>query len=195
MPGSAVRHKRLPNTRRFARPDFSPLAALGLMLVNFFMVQAVWQKPQVMPLVMPESPMGYWDDEVVKSVRYLTLLCGRDNVYAYTSLTEPVLDSTDYSPAGLRQRILEHKRFIDQRFGQNEYIDSQNGQLKRASFAAIIIKPLPEATFGNIVDVLDEMNICHIRYYLLLDIQPAEIAFVKKPEQGLVLYNLHYPWF
>ena len=48
-----------------------------------------------------------------------------------------------------------------------------------------IAEALPAARYGNIVDVLDEMHICGIRYYIMLDVQPPEIAFVRNPANGL----------
>ncbi len=97
----SLRHRSTPPL------DFSPMAALGLMLVNFFMLQMMWQKPQVMPVIMPDNkPHGCCECESVKESKVFTLLCAKEKVCAYAGLTEPKLDSTDYSAAGLRQIIL-----------------------------------------------------------------------------------------
>ncbi len=69
--------------------------------------------------------------------------------------------------------------------GLEEYTAIKTGSIKKGSYLNIVIKALPSATYGNIVDVLDEMRICGIRYYLILDISPAELDFVRNPANGL----------
>ncbi len=96
--------------------DFSPMSALGLLLINFFMVQAMWKKPQVMPLTMPDNEF-HGCGEMVKESKVLNLLCGPDKVYVYTGITEPKLDSVDYSAEGLRKCILQNKTRVDRQFG------------------------------------------------------------------------------
>ena len=159
------------------------MSALGLLLVNFFMVQSMWQKPQVMPLSFPEDECRGCG-EPVRDWKIYTLLCSRNQVYAYTGITEPKLDSADYSKAGLRQLILKQMQKVEKFYGLEEYEDAKSGR-HPASFLNVLIKPLPSATFGNIVDVLDELHICRVRYYQLMDAQPEEVAFVRDPAGGL----------
>ena len=44
---------------------------------------------------------------------------------------------------------------------------------------------MPTARYKNLVDALDEMAICKVRYYVILDVSPLEEAFVKNPAAGL----------
>lgn len=164
--------------------DFSPMAALGLLLVNFFMVQAMWKKPQVMPVMVPNEPEGCWLGAPLRDNKMLTLLCGPDKIFAYSSLTEPRLDSVDYSAEGLRKLILLKKQQADQQFGFDEYTDTRTGALKKGSFLQVVIKPLPSAHYGNLVDVLDEMQICGLRYYSVKEPLPAEMTLIREPEKG-----------
>jgi hypothetical protein len=39
--------------------------------------------------------------------------------------------------------------------------------------------------YKNMVDVFDEMKICSIAYYMMLDPSAAEKAFIQNPADGL----------
>jgi hypothetical protein len=40
----------------------------------------------------------------------------------------------------------------------------------------VIIKPMKTCNYQNLVDALDEMSICRVRYYTILDVSPDENA-------------------
>lgn len=166
--------------------DFSPMSALGLLLVNFFMVQAMWKKPQVMPLTMPDNEF-YGCGEMENDSKVLTLLCGPDKVYGYTGITEPKLDSVDYSAEGLRKFIVQNKERADRQFGPDEYSDVKTGALKKSTQLIVNIKPLPSSKYGNLVDVLDEMRICGVRCYTVTDPFPVELNLIREPQKGWYL--------
>ena len=53
------------------------------------------------------------------------------------------------------------------------------------TIGADFIKPTTESRFQNLVDALDEMAICRVRYYMILDISRQENDFIKNPTAGL----------
>jgi len=46
----------------------------------------------------------------------------------------------------------------------------------------VIIKPTPDATYKNTVDILDEMTINEIKRYAMVDISPVEMELIKVTE-------------
>ena len=44
----------------------------------------------------------------------------------------------------------------------------------------VIIKADDNARYGNLVDILDEMNICNIGRYAIVDITPIDLALLSK---------------
>jgi hypothetical protein len=46
----------------------------------------------------------------------------------------------------------------------------------------MIIKPTPDATYKNTVDILDEMTINEIKRYAMVDISPTEQELIKITE-------------
>ncbi len=135
---------------------------------------------------MPEKDIKKEDVEPVKESKVLTLMLGaNDKVYWYEGITDAKLDSTDYSAEGLRQVILNKMDKVKNQFGLEDYEDFKTKEPKKGSFTNVIIKPTEDARYKNLVDALDEMAICKVRYYVILDISDLEKAFIKNPAAGL----------
>ncbi|HRI59060.1 MAG TPA: biopolymer transporter ExbD [Saprospiraceae bacterium] len=176
------------------RIDFTPMVDLGFLLITFFMLTTTLAKPQVMALVMPEKDIKKEDIEPVKESKVLTLLLGANNkVYWYEGITDAKLDSTDYSAEGLRKVILNKMDKVKGMFGQETFTRKKKNEKGEeieethtdGSFINVIIKPTKEARYKNLVDALDEMAICKVRYYVILDVSKLEEDFIKNPAAGL----------
>lgn len=171
------------------RIDFTPMVDLGFLLITFFMLTTTLAKPQILALVMPDKDIKKEDVEPVKESKVLTLLLGaNDKVYWYEGITDAKLDSTDYSAEGLRDVILKKMDKVKEQFGTEDYKKKNKEGVEedlKGSFINVIIKPMKTARYKNLVDALDEMAICKVRYYVILDVSPLEEEFVKNPAGGL----------
>jgi biopolymer transport protein ExbD len=172
------------------RVDLTPMVDLGFLLITFFMLTTTLAKPQIMALVMPDKDLDKEDIEPVKESKVLTLLLGgNDKVYWYEGITDAKLDSTDYSAEGLRKVILDKMDKVKGQFGLETYKkrnkDGTEEERNDGSFLNVIIKPTKDAVYKNLVDALDEMAICKVRYYVILDVSKVEEDFIKNPAAGL----------
>lgn len=175
-----------PN-RPSAKVDFTAMVDLAFLLITFFMLTTSLAKPNIMPLVMPDK-INIKDPPEVSDKQVLTLLlAGNDKVYFYQGITDAQLDSTDYSAAGIRQVILDKKQIVDETFGVSVKDDPKNpGQQKSFSKLTVLIKPMQQSRYKNVVDIFDEMKICGIGYYMMLDPADEELVFIDNPARGLV---------
>lgn len=174
-------------TRLSAKVDFTAMVDLAFLLITFFMLTTSLAKPNIMPLVMPDR--SNIDDlpEVSDSQVLTLLLAGNDKVYYYQGITDAHLDSTDYSSNGIREVILNKKQQVDETFGVTVKDDPKNpGQQKAVSKLTVLIKPMQQSRYKNVVDVFDEMKICGIGHYLMLDPAEEELVFIDNPAGGLV---------
>lgn len=168
------------------RVDLTPMVDLGFLLITFFMLTTTLAKPNIMALVMPDKDVKKDDLEPVKESKVLTLLLGaNDKVYWYEGITDAKLDSTDFSAEGVRKVILDKMDKVKGIFGAEEYEDFKTKEKKQGSFLNVLIKPTKESKYKNLVDALDEMSICKVRYYVILDVSPQEETFIKNPAGGL----------
>lgn len=179
--GGKVRSKKMST-----RIDFTPMVDLGFLLITFFMLTTTLAKPQIMALVMPDKDVKKDDLEPVKESKVLTLLLGaNDKVYWYEGITNPTLDSTDYSAEGLRKVILNKMDKVKAQFGMEDYEDFKTKEPRKGSYLNVLIKPTKDGKYKNLVDALDEMSITKVRYYVILDVSEAEEKFIKNPAAGL----------
>ncbi len=180
--GGKVRSKKMST-----RIDFTPMVDLGFLLITFFMLTTTLAKPNIMALIMPEKKDIQEEDlEPVKESKVLTLLLGgKDVVYWYEGITDPVLDSTDFSAEGVRKVILDKMDKVKGQWGMEDYEDFKTKEKKQGSFLTVLIKPTKDAVYKNLVDVLDEMAITKVRYYVVLDASEAELKFIENPASGL----------
>ncbi|MBC7776066.1 MAG: biopolymer transporter ExbD [Phycisphaerae bacterium] len=163
-----------PRSHRMStRIDFTPMVDLGFLLITFFMLTTALAKPSVMPLVMPKDD---GTTEPIKQSKVLTFLLGADDkVYWYEGLDIEKMDSTTFDADGLRQVILRKKEKVETQFGLQKYTDSKTGAELQGSQLNVIIKPANSARYKNLVDALDEMAICQVRYYCVMEISAEEV--------------------
>jgi biopolymer transport protein ExbD len=174
------------------RVDFTPMVDMNMLLITFFMFCTTLSKPQIMNLVVPSKDKEeILADDRPKTAdsRTTTIILAANNVvyyyfgkpnYAdYTSLMK-----TDFSPEGLRAVLVGKNGDVVRQMAElrlqrareelsQEAFDEQSRELKNDKEGqVVIIKPTPESTFENLVDALDEMQICSIGTYAL--VEPGE---------------------
>jgi biopolymer transport protein ExbD len=185
--GGKRKDGKVRSKKMSTRIDFTPMVDLGFLLITFFMLTTTLAKPNIMALVMPEKKdLKEEDLEPVKESKVLTLLLdANDKVYWYEGITDPQLDSTDFSAEGVRKVILNKMDKVKGQWGLEDYEDFRTKEKKQGSHITVLIKPTENAVYKNLVDVLDEMAITKVRYYVVLDASEAEMNFIKNPAVGL----------
>ena len=144
--------------------DMTPMVDLGFLLLTFFILTTTFAKPQTMEINMPVKPKDEAEQQKLKASNALTLLLGEnDKVYWYAGLpdapTAPGVQVTDYSANGVRKILLDRKA---------------NKSL------VVLIKPMEESRYKNMVDVLDEMNITDTSKYAIVDVDPRDEKLVEQ---------------
>lgn len=181
------------------RVDFTPMVDMNMLLITFFMFCTTLSKPQIMDIAMPTDDKDLTQEEKneVPESKTTTLLLGADNkVYYYfgkpkyddyTSLKE-----TNYTPEGLRAILLERnadavKKMIalkkekkeNRRMTEDEF-KKRASEIKNDKEAQIVvIKPTSEAVYANLVDALDEMQICSIGKYAVVDMSEGDQYLIE----------------
>lgn len=147
--------------RRITPPDMTPMAGVGFLLVSFFMLTSSLVPPTVMELAMPVKPKccEFCDGFRAHSSVMTVLLGSHNQIYYYSGIDAQASRKTDYSATGLRQVLLS---------AQQAY-----GPL------TVLVKPSNEATYQNMIDALDEMNITGQKRYALVDLYPADEKLLK----------------
>ena len=174
--GGGKGDKKVRSKKGNSRVDLTAMVDLAFLLITFFMLTTSLNKPQSMDLGMPDKPKINEPDNStpVPDNRSLTVLLGEGNKVKWylgqfaTPLAGP--EQVTYGKDGLRKEILSRKKLILDEMG-----DPKKGMI-------VIIKPSKKSTYRNLVDVLDEMAICKVPTYAIVDITKEEDALLNKVE-------------
>ena len=164
---SGGHHKKGPGVKKSkklsTRVDLTPMVDLGFLLITFFIFTTTMSQPTAMPLNLPKDVQKPEDQNKVKESAVLTLMLGKnDHVYYYEGLDATKLQSSTFK--AIRDIIIDKKRRTDLK----DFV--------------VIIKPTQDATYKNVVDIVDEMKIDDVRVFAQVDISPLEYSLIQRTE-------------
>lgn len=158
--------KKVRSKKQSTKVDMAPLVDLGFLLITFFMFAATQIKPNVMNLNMPPK----LDEQIEQKVKpeidlrnSLSVILGKEGKIFWhqkdKTLTAADLNETDYSAEGIRKVITD-----------------AYAKAPQQEMFTVIIKPTDGASYKNLVDVLDEMEITKSTKYGIVEVAPYEQA-------------------
>jgi len=154
--GGKVRSKKTST-----RIDMTPMVDLAFLLLTFFILTTTLSKPQTMEITMPEKLKKEDVQTEVNEKKVLTIVLGADDkAFWYVGITEPQAKKVDFSKDGIRKVLLQ-----------------KNSEIREM---IVLIKAMDESKYKNMVDILDEMTICNIKRYAIVDITTADKEIVKE---------------
>jgi biopolymer transport protein ExbD len=185
------------------RIDMTPMVDLAFLLLTFFVLTATFNKPKSMELTFPAPPPpDQKPDEIKKGI---TLLLTRDDrVFYYegefraeanekgpkTELQE--LDFSQDSKKSLHKYLLEKNKPMHEQIMALK-AKHDNNQLPDSTFKRLVkerkadkesytylIKTDDQATYKNVIDVIDELNVNVVGKYVMVDILKSELDLVNE---------------
>lgn len=195
---SGRKRKGTRQKKMTVRVDFTPMVDMNMLLITFFMLCTTLSKPQTMELSMPSNDKNITEEQQskVKASQAITLLLaggnklyyyeGEPNYKDYTSLKE-----TTYGADGLRAVLLKRnsaavsrvndlrKQKADLKISEEDY-SKRLAEIKSGkNTPTVIIKATDESSYENLIDALDEMQICSIGKYVIADMAEADRFLIK----------------
>ena len=145
--------------KKSTRIDLTPMVDLGFLLITTTM-----STTKAMAMVLPKESIDANDDICENCV--ITLLPVGNNMLFYYEGSEKngVFKKTSYNAEGLRALLIDKKKRVSQ-------LDRE---------AILIIKPGAASTFKNLINIIDESNICMYKRYYLDKINAADEIKLKQ---------------
>ena len=185
---SGGRGKKGERKKMDTRVDFTPMVDMIMLLLTFFMLATTLSKPQTMEIALPSKEKGDEKNQTLaKASEAVTLYLGADNKVYYfmgePDLTTPnFLKSTTYAADGLRALILNKNRKAVTQVNElkdkklrlqitQEQYDKELSKIKvQDGTPTVIIKPLDNSNYDNLVSALDEMLITSVGKYAITEV-------------------------
>jgi biopolymer transport protein ExbD len=159
--------------KKLLRVDLTPMVDLGFLLITFFMFATTLSEPRAMKLLMPKEcpdcPI-----EVAKE-KGLILILGKNNlVYSYEAMDpeNSFRINSFESIRDFRNSIADKKR---------RTMDAMPGDAR----LVISIKTTDEATYGNFVDIMDEVQITNAGIPIVDKVTDDEKKMIEKTMAAL----------
>jgi biopolymer transport protein ExbD len=193
--------KRRPK-KQSTRIDMTPMVDLMCLLITFFMLTTAFSKPKIMVITMPEKKTDQTAPDVkIPAWRTLNIiLTDKDVVYYYIGNADPkkpplpILAKSDFSKDGIRKVLLEKNKdlftqivtFREKRMSGKLVVadttaEQEIKKMKKNDMKGpiVLIKADDKAKYKDIVNIIDEMAICNIASYAVVDILPIELELLK----------------
>jgi len=183
------------------RVDFTPMVDMNMLLITFFMLCTSLSKPQTMEINMPtkdDKNLNKEQQSKVKESLAVTLLLSKNNkVYYYEGLPkQESVKQTSYDASGIRDilmkknmKVIQEIRALKQKktnlqINQKQY-DQEASKIKdQKNTPTVIIKATDDATYKNLIDALDEMQICSISKCVIVPITQQDKGLITNYKGG-----------
>ncbi|MHC1706956.1 MAG: ExbD/TolR family protein [Bacteroidales bacterium] len=183
--------------------DMTPMVDLMCLLITFFMLTTAFSKPKVMEITMPEKTedTAKKDRPMIAAERTINiLLSGNDAIYYYIGLADPnkpplpQVITSSFGPGGIRKFLLEKNENVFKQVTdlkdkvirgelvmEDSTLNRRIKEIKKSDKHSpiVLIKADDKVKYRNIVDIIDEMAICNIAQYAVVDLAPIELKMLE----------------
>lgn len=188
--------------------DMTPMVDLAFLLLTFFVLTATFSKPKSMELTFPAPPPpDQKPDEIKKGITFL--LTGDDRIFYYegefraqTDDKGPKTELTElsYDQSSLHKFLLEKNKDMQEQilalkkqFDNKQLPDTAYKRLVRERKAdknsyTYLIKTDDKATYRNVIDVIDELNVNVVGKYVMVDMMKPEMDLINE-KMGIASNN------
>ena len=188
-----------------ARVDFTPMVDMIMLLVTFFMLCTTLLKPQTMEIAMPSDKEDVKDEDrsQIAESKAVTIMVDKDRqVYYFKG--KPSADNLDKATldpgkesihnvlketnAEALQKVAKLRAEYQNKTTQNvgaelkmkeEFQEKLDAIRDGDDTPSVIIKPSEEISYQDLIDILDEMNLCSIGKYVIDKFTPADKAKIE----------------
>ncbi|MCX6315926.1 MAG: biopolymer transporter ExbD [Bacteroidetes bacterium] len=153
--------------------DMTPMVDLGFLLISFFVITTELRRPAAMPLNMPADGPGM---DIGNSYA-LTIIPSADNrLYYYFGNWQDAVNSNsihtaNYAGENSIRKVIHQKQLA---------LDNDPKTTEKRNGLMLLIKPDKNASYKNMVDILDEATINIVKKFAVLKISPEEEKWVHQ---------------
>lgn len=169
--GGGKKGQKVRSKKANSKVDLTAMVDLAFLLITFFMLTTSLSKPQSMDLAMPDKTTEETGIDIAAD-RTMSILIGPDNkLKMYMGQFDRPLEApkdVTYGKEGIRRDILTKLKTVPVAMR-----DPEKGLI-------VLIKADKESNYKNLVDILDEMAICKVKTYAIVDITKEESNLFEK---------------
>ena len=198
--GGGGKHAKKRAKKSSTKIDMTPMVDLAFLLLTFFVLTSTFSKPKTMEINFPAKPEK--EELNIKVNNAITFLMTKDDgIYYYNGEFYPEgndkgqpptqLKKTDFSAKGLHKLLLDRNKptltaikKLEDRLKRREIVDTTykrlvNREKGMKEALTVLVKADEKAIYKNIIDVIDELNICNVGKYAIVDMGQKELELLN----------------
>ncbi|MCW3103405.1 MAG: Biopolymer transport protein ExbD/TolR [Bacteroidetes bacterium] len=203
--GGHGKHEKKRAKKSSTRIDMTPMVDLAFLLLTFFVLTSTFNKAKTMEINFPAKDINNKPMKVNNALTFIVTREGKDDkedaiFYYYGEFYAPnnkdakpvtTLTRTDFSKDGLRKILLDKNKptvdalnKLEERYKRKEIADTTYKRLaiaekgKREALT-VLVKADDKAVYKNVIDVIDELNVCNVGKYAIVDMGQAELDILN----------------
>lgn len=192
--------------KQSTRIDMTPMVDLAFLLLTFFVLTSTFSKPKSMELTFPAPPENIKDQPPIKN-GITFLLTKDDRIFYYegefraeaddkgpkTEMQELNFSQGDgslHKYLGDKNKWLHDQvKELDVKLQAKQIADTTYKRLVKQAKAdkttpTFLIKTDDKATYKNVIDLIDELNINIVGKYVVVDIMKPELDMINLKTGG-----------
>lgn len=197
--GSEKKHKKVRAKKSSTHIDMTPMVDLAFLLLTFFMLTTTFSKPKTMEINMPVKDAKEEEQQKVAASQTLSVLLTKDDrIIWYMGVDDPTLPpQTNMASFSLTSVNSIHKVLLEKNSKIYDQVQELKKQAEKENWSQdtlkarisrtkadkkgliVLIKSDDTARYKNLVDILDEMSVCAIGRFAIVDISPNELDLIK----------------
>lgn len=200
--GGGGKHDKKRAKKSSTKIDMTPMVDLAFLLLTFFVLTSTFSKPKTMEINFPaDKPIDQKDQLVNNALTFI--MSEDDKIYYYygafiaegtpNPLGKPLttLTKTDFSAEGLHKLLLEYNKptieaikKLEEQLKSKEIADTTYkrlavGEKGKKEALTVLVKSDDKAIYKNIIDVIDELNVCNIGKYAIVEMGAKELELLN----------------
>lgn len=196
------KHKKVRAKKSSTHIDMTPMVDLAFLLLTFFILTTTFSKPKTMDITMPVKDTTEINRTKVPASQTMSiLLTENDRIIWYMGIDSagapPETNISDFSTSGeksIHKVLLVRNKLVSDQIrlvldsikrglipDNEDEIKKHKAAVKQAEKKGLIvlIKPDDKSKYKNLVDILDEMLICNVARYAIVDLSESEKELIK----------------
>jgi biopolymer transport protein ExbD len=205
--GGHGKHDKKRAKKASTKIDMTPMVDLAFLLLTFFVLTSTFNKAKTMEINFPAKPPP--NQPPMKVNNALTFIVTRegkddkeDGIYYYygefygpnnpKGLPVTTFTKTNFSKDGLHKILLDRNKptidalnKLEERYKRKEIVDTTYKRLaiaeqgKREALT-VLIKADDKAIYKNVIDAIDELKICNVGKYAIVDMSQPELNILNE---------------
>lgn len=187
--------------KQSTRIDMTPMVDLAFLLLTFFVLTSSFNKPKSMELTFPVPPKDLKEQPPIKN-GITFLLTKDDKIFYYEGEFRAVADDKgpqtelkelEFGQTGDKslhkylgeknKSLHETVKKLEEKLEKNQIADTTYKRMVKEAKAdktspTFLIKTDDKATYKNVIDLIDELNINIVGKYVVVDILKPELDMV-----------------